>query len=406
MRSCLVCAAADVEEILDLGVTALANKFLTSEELSKVEPRFPLRLGFCSQCAHVQLLEIVPSRLMFEDYLYVSAASDTLRAHLHDLSDVIVHRCRLTTEDLVVDIGCNDATLLRGFKRHNVKTLGVDPAENLAALNGNSDVERYIGFFNSATASRIVGRWGRASVITLTNTFPHIQDLHDFLIGIQTLLAPGGTLVIEAHYLLDVLEQDAFDTIYHEHVSYWALGPMKRLFATAGLEIVSAERLPVHHGQLRVFVQRTGEGKANASVSAILTQEQSEGIDKMEVFHAFRDRTIAVRQNLRRTILDLRRESKRIVAYGAPAKGNTLLGFLKVGPEMIEYIVDRSPLKQGRYTPGTHIPVFPTERLLKDQPDYVVLLAWNFIDEILEQQQEYRRRGGKFIIPIPTVRFA
>lgn len=401
---CIVCEKTTVEQFLDLGHTALANKFLTKAELAVAEAKYPLRVGFCHTCGHVQLTEAVPPGAMFEDYLYVSSASDTLKAHLYDLSDVVVERHQLSAEDLVIDIGCNDATLLTGFKRHGVKTLGVDPAENLAELTKHNGIERYVGFFTSKTAAEIVRKWGQASAITATNTFPHIPELQDFVNGIKTALAPGGVFVIEAHYLIDILEQCAFDTIYHEHVSYWALGPMMHLFGKHGMEIVDAERLPLHHGQLRVTVQRKGEGQPKSTVTQILEAEERLGVNQFKTYQRFEQQTRKLKEDLRRTLKELRASGKRVAGYGAPAKGNTLLGFLEIGTELVEYIVDRSPLKQGRYAPGVHIPVVAPERLLTDKPDYVVLLAWNFVDEILEQQAEYRRRGGKFIIPVPEVK--
>jgi SAM-dependent methyltransferase len=400
---CIVCRQVTVQQFLDLGQTALANKFLSAEELSHPEAVYPLRTGFCHTCGHVQLLEAVPPAAMFEDYLYISSASDTLKAHLYDLSDLLTERYRLKVEDLVIDIGCNDGTLLQGFRRHGVRTLGVDPAANLAELTRANGIERYVEFFNSETAKHIVDKWGRAALITATNTFPHIPGLSDFIEGIKTALAPGGVFIIEAHYLVDLLEQGAFDTIYHEHVSYWALGPLVYLFAQHGMEAVQTERLPLHHGQLRVAVQRQGEGQAHPSVAQLLAMERGLGIDQFATYQRFAQQTQQLKIELHRTLRELRNLGKRVAGYGAPAKGNTLLGFLEIGPELVPYIADRSPLKQGRYTPGTHILVVPPERLLADQPEYVLLLAWNFVDEVLAQQAEYRRRGGKFIIPFPRV---
>jgi SAM-dependent methyltransferase len=400
---CIVCTGTSLFPFLDLGETALANKFRTEEELHEPEPRYPLGLSFCRDCSHVQLTDFVPPAAMFEDYLYLSSASSTLTRHLHGLSDVIVERYHPGPSDLVIDIGCNDGTLLEGFSRHGVRTLGVDPARNLAELSRNGS-KRYVGFFNSRSAEEITERWGQAAVVTATNTFPHIPDLHDFVSGIEKVLAPGGVFVIEAHYLLDLLEQVAFDTVYHEHVSYWALRPMIELFGRHCLQVVDVERLPIHHGQLRVAVQR-GDGDATApSVGGVLAQEREAGLDRLETFEEFAAETRALKAELTNTLEQLRAEGKRIAGYGAPAKGNTLLGYLELGPDLIEYIADRSTLKQGRYTPQTRIPVVEPERLLEDQPDYVVLLAWNFADEILEQQAEYRRRGGRFIVPVPEVR--
>lgn len=400
---CIVCNNENVEEFLDLGSTALANKFLTREETLKVEPAFPLKVGFCHDCGHVQLTERVPPHAMFDDYLYMSSASDTLKNHLYDLSDIVVEWGRLTSNDLVIDIGCNDATLLSGFKRHGVRVLGVDPAANLAELTRGNGIDRHVGFFTAESAQQIVKKWGHAKAITATNTFPHIPALRDFVTGIKTALAPGGVFVIEAHYLVDMLDQGAFDTIYHEHVSYWALGPMARLFEDNGMQIVDVERIPLHHGQVRVFVQRKGEGQVKASVGELLAKEKSLGIHKFETYKGFAKQTQSIKVNLRSTLQELLKSGKKLAGYGAPAKGNTLLCFLEIGPDILSYIADKSPLKQGLFTPGTHIPVVAPDRLLVDQPDYVLLLAWNFADEIMDQQKEYRRRGGKFIIPVPEV---
>lgn len=401
--SCIVCGGESVEQFLDLGETALANKFLTEDELDTPEPTYPLRVGFCHGCGHVQLTERVPPSAMFEDYLYLSSASDTLRSHLYELSDIVVTRHDLTPDDLVIDIGCNDGTLLLGFARHGVRTLGVDPARNLAELAEHSGIDRFVGFFDSHSSREIVDRWGHASVITATNTFPHIPELHDFMDAIGRALAPGGAFVIEAHYLVDMLEQGAFDTIYHEHVSYWALGPMQTLFERHGMQAVHAERLPIHHGQLRITVQRQGEGDVDSSVGRFLERERELEIDRFSTYEAFAGETHRIKQELNETVATLLHDHNRVVGYGAPAKGSTLLSFLELGPDKISYIVDRSPLKQGRYTPGSHIPVVAPERLLTDQPDYVLLLAWNFADEVLDQQADYRGRGGRFIIPVPRV---
>jgi hypothetical protein len=402
---CILCRAELPEPFLDLGRTALANKFLLPDEVGEEEPSFPLRVTRCAECRHVQLAELVPPSLMFEDYLYVSAASDTLREHLHDLADVVVTRRGLGSGDLVIDVGANDATLLQGFAAHGVRTLGVDPAVNLAEHAAPSGIDRYTGFFGAASARQIVERWGQAAAITATNTFPHIPDLHDFMTGIDTALAPGGAFVIEAHYLLDILEQLAFDTVYHEHVSYWALDPMQRLFGQHGMHVTSAERLPIHHGQLRVFVQRIGEGAPDESVERTLASESEHALLELETWQGFADRVNALKRDLHVALAELRNEGHTVGGYGAPAKGSTLLSFLDLGPNDIVWIADRSPLKQGRVTPGSHIPIVAPDRLVKEQPKAVLLLAWNFADEILGQQRDYIAAGGRFILPVPEVRF-
>jgi SAM-dependent methyltransferase len=403
-RSCILCSSPEVEEFLDLGKTALANQFLRADQINGKEPRYPLRVGFCHGCGHVQLTESVPPAEMFDNYLYISSASDTLKNHLWDLSDLLVQRYGLGSQDLVIDIGCNDGTLLRGFQRHGVRLLGVDPAKNLTAFTAGAGIERCTELFTAASAAEIAGRCGPASLITATNTFPHIQKLDDFIDGIKTALKPGGVFVIEMHYLLDLIEQVAFDTVYHEHVSYWALGPMRKLFQAHGMDVMDAERVPLHHGQLRVHVQRRGEGEVQPGVAKVLAEEVAAGLDKISTYREFAERTLKIKRDLHQTLAGFAHNGETVAGYGAPAKGNTLLGFLDIGPELLPYIVDRSPLKQGLFTPGTHIPVVEPERLLADQPNYVLLLAWNFVDEIVEQQAEYRKRGGKFMVPVPEVR--
>ena len=402
--ACMLCGCAAVEEFLDLGATALANQFLAAGEINGKEPKYPLRVGFCRSCGHVQLTQSVPPQAMFETYLYISSASDTLKHHLWDLGDQLVRRYDLGTPDLVIDIGCNDGTLLRGFQRHGVRPLGVDPAQNLSAFTDGSGIERYTELFSATSAKEIVAHWGQASLVSATNTFPHIQNPADFVAGIKTVLKPGGAFVIEMHYLLDMIEQVAFDTIYHEHVSYWALGPMKRFFEEHGMMVVDAERVPLHHGQLQVHLQRAGEGTVQPGVDEILAAERAARLDQFSTYRKFAEQAKKIKRDLHQTLNDLAHKGERVAGYGAPAKGNTLLSFLDIGPKLLPYIVDRSPLKQGLFTPGTHIPVVAPERLLADQPDYVLLLAWNFVDEIVEQQAEYRKRGGKFMVPVPEVR--
>jgi SAM-dependent methyltransferase len=401
---CLVCRSEDVETFLDFGSSALANKFPTAAELAQPEPRHPLCLGFCHGCGHVQLTAQVPPSAMFEDYLYISSASETLKAHFADLAQTLTERCGLGAADLVIDIGCNDATLLRCFRALGVRTLGVDPARNLAQRADAQGIERHCGFFDAQSAAEIVARWGRAKLITATNTFPHIPDLGGFVRGIDRALAPGGVFVVEAHYLVDFLEQAAFDTVYHEHVSYWALGPMQRLFERHGMEVVRAERLPIHHGQLRASVQRRGEGTVDATIEERLADERAHQIARIETWRGFAAHARRVKADLLERLRTLRRAGRRVAGYGAPAKASTLLEFLEIGPDLVEVLVDRSPLKQGRYTPGTHIPIVAPDWIEQHHPDVLLLLAWNFADEIIAQQAAFLEGGGRFLLPLPEVR--
>ena len=404
MTACIACGGTAIREFLDLGSMSLANKFLTRDEVKQGgEASYPLVVGFCDSCGHVQLTDPVAPPAMFDNYLYISSMSDTLKGHLHDLSRTMVHRLGLGADSLVVDIGSNDGTLLSGFRGEGVRTLGVDPAANLAEMARRVGVETVTAYFGKETARRLVAQYGPAALITSTNSFPHIPDLEDLLSGVDIMLAPDGAMVIEAHYLRDLLEQNAFDTIYHEHVSYWALGPMKTLLERFGLEPVMVERLPLHHGQLRVTIRRQGSGPVDESVARTMAEERAAGLDRFETYQAFARKALALRELLTSMLDKLAAEGRRVVGYGAPAKSSTLITFLGLGPENLAYIADKSPLKQGRYTPGAHIPVVSPEHLLADQPDYVVLLAWNFADEIMAQLEDYKRQGGKFILPIPEV---
>jgi len=400
---CLVCGTGEMEEFLNLGRTPLANRFLEVSELGQAEAEFPLRTGFCTGCHHVQLLERVPPPNLFEHYLYISSMSETLKKHLDDLAGTVSRRYRLTGRDLVVDIGSNDGTLLSGFVRRGAQVLGVDPASNLAGLARDKGVETVTAYFGAETARRIRGECGAARVITATNSFPHIPDLTDYLKGVDRLLEPDGVLVIEAHYLMDMLDQRAFDTIYHEHVSYWALGPAQRLFQDHGFEVIDVDRLPLHHGQLRMWVQRKGTSAVRTSVVRLLQEEGKRGLDQLDTYRRFAAGARMVKRDLSRLLEKIKFEGKSVAGYGAPAKGTTLLSYLELGPETIDFIADRSPLKQGRYAPGSHIPIVAPERIEEEQPDYLLLLAWNFAGEIMQQLAGYHKQGGRFIVPVPDV---
>jgi hypothetical protein len=404
MTTCLVCHSEDVRAFLDLNETALANKFLRPEEAGTAEAAYPLRVGFCLNCNHVQLMECVPPQAMFDDYLYISSMSDTLVTHLTGLAKTVSERFDLGADDLVVDVGCNDGTLLKGFRSHGAKTLGVEPATNLTEMSREAGLDVVNAYFGSETADALRAKHGLARVISLTNVFPHLPFLDDFMTGVQTLLDDDGVLVLEAHYLQDLLSHRAFDTVYHEHVSYWSLRPIIKLFERFGMEVVDVARLPIHHGQLRVYAQRKGVATPSPAVATLIAEELEAGFDSYETFTHFADEVLGLKRDLWDLLNSLSASGQKIAAYGAPAKGSTLLSFFEIGPDTVPYIADKSPLKQGRVTPGTHIPVVPPSHIEEEKPDYMILLAWNFADEIMAQQAAYRAGGGRFIIPVPEVR--
>lgn len=403
MTHCIGCHSIQVEAFLDLGNTALANKFLLPQEVGAKEKVYPLAVGFCHACAHVQLMDRVAPQAMFDEYLYISSLSTTLVAHLNSLADAVLRRFACRERDLVVDIGSNDGTLLQSFARSGVRTLGIDPARNLEPLARAKGINVVADYFNASTAERIVAGYGQAKVVTATNVFLHIPELSGFMSGLEHVLAKDGAFVVEAHYLGDLLEQCAFDTIYHEHCSYWSLTSVSRMFAQFGFEVFDVERLPIHHGQMRIFVGRHGAYPVAHSVQTLLQEEVGAGLTSFETFTRFAERVARLREELQVAVLGWRSAGRRVVGYGAPAKGNTLISYLGLGPDDLEYICDKSTLKQGRVTPGSHIPVVDPERLATEQPDYVLLLAWNFAAEILAEQSAYRRRGGKFVIPVPAI---
>lgn len=403
--SCLVCGNSAVAVVLDLGKTAPANNFILPDELALNRERFfPLRLGLCRNCGHVQLVDHVPPEVMFDHYLYMSSASSTLTEHLRDLARTVTKNLNLRPNNLVVDIGCNDGTLLEGFRLAGVdRRIGVDPAANLAAAARSKGAEVITAYFAPGIAASIRDTHGAAAALTMTNTFPHIPDLPSLLRAVDRLLAEDGALVLEAHYLVDLMEMCAFDTIYHEHVSYWALKPMVRLFKVHGFDVFDIERLPIHHGQIRAWVCRSGKRPISDRVTETLAAEHTQGLDRPEPYLRMAAHIQKIKSDLVARIRDVHGRGGRVVGYGAPAKGSTLLSFFNLGPDDLDYIADRNLLKQGRLTPGSHIPVVSPERIFADRPDSVVLFAWNFADEIVQQLSSYLQSGGRIIVPIPDV---
>lgn len=404
---CRICKSRDLNEFLSLGKTPLANSFLAKGQLSQKEDSFPLAVCFCQNCKLVQLTYVVPAEIMFRNYVYVSSTSNTFKKHFTEMAEDISKEFNLDESSLAVDIGSNDGILLKGFQKFNVQTIGVEPAANVAKIAEENGVETINSFFNEDAAKEIVARKGHADVITAANVFAHVNNIDEFTENVKFLLKKDGIFVIEVQYFVDTVQKMTFDNIYHEHLSYFTLTSLAYFFKRHGMEIFDARMVDSHGGSLRAFVKKNeGKHKANKDVDKILKYEKEIGIDNLELYRGFAGRVYMVKSKLKSYIKDIKNQGMRIAGYGAPAKSTTLLNFCGIGSDFLDYIVDDSPLKIGLYTPGTHIPVVGPDFIDKKKPDYILILAWNFAEEILAKTKKYSSHNIKFIIPLPEPRMA
>ena len=406
--ACRGCGApgAELVPLLDLGVTPLANRLLTLGQLTETEPTYPLDLVFCPRCTLLQITETVPPEELFRDYLYFSSFSDAMVRHAKEHAEKLIAARNLGPESLVVEAASNDGYMLQAFVHRGVPVLGIEPARNIAKVARERGVDTIEEFFSADLAGKLAAEGKSADVLLGSNVLAHVADLNGFVQGIKRILKPDGRSVIEAPYAKDMLDHVEFDTIYHEHLCYFSLTALDRLFRRYGLELVDVERVAIHGGTIRFTTAHAGAAHPSDAVVALLEEERAWGVEKPEAYFSFARRVEELKRALVARLAALKAEGKTIAAYGASAKGSTLLNYFGIGKETLDFVVDRSTHKQGRFTAGTHIPILAPEHLLVAKPDYVLLLTWNFADEILAQQAEYRRGGGQFLIPIPELRVA
>lgn len=402
--TCRACGSSNTYMFLSMGSHPPANQLLRQSQLGGPEPSFPLDAHVCLDCALIQVPNNVPPEF-FRHYVYVPSAATTMHVHFAALAEDIKARFAPGAGDLVVDIGSNDGLFLSFCNRIGFRTLGIEPAVNLTEVARKKGIETLNEYFQPETASIAAARYGRAKVIVTTNTFNHIDDLRLFMTGVDTLLASDGVFIVEVPQATTLIENNAFDTIYHEHVSEFSVRSLCELMRPFGIRIFDIRQIPVHGGSMRVYGQRTGTGRPlNPVVDEWLERERQAGLFSRETYDAFRARVETVGGRLLRMLDELKAAGKRIAGYGCPAKGSTLLNFYRIGTDRLEFLADKNELKQGLFSPGMHIPVVAPEQILQHPPDYLLVLAWNFADEIMQEQAEFRRRGGRFIIPIPEPR--
>ncbi|HZS81560.1 MAG TPA: class I SAM-dependent methyltransferase [Stellaceae bacterium] len=401
-EACRFCGGS-LHSVVDLGMSPLCESFLTAPQLDRMEPFYPLHLRVCGDCFLAQLPKYVAPQEIFGEYAYFSSYSDAWLAHARDYVGMITERLRLDRTSQVVELASNDGYLLQYFVKRGIPALGIDPAANVAAAARARGVETIVDFFGASLAERLRRQGRSADLVIANNVLAQVPDLNDFVAGIAMLLKPQGVATVEFPHLMRLIAENQFDTIYHEHFSYFSLSTAQRIFARHGLGLFDVEELWSHGGSLRLYLAPKGSNHAaRASVAALIERERAAGLRDLAAYRAFAERVAETKRRLLDLLIAARRSGKRIAGYGAPGKGNTLLNYCGIRTDFLDYTVDRNPYKHGKFLPGTHIPIFPPERIAETKPDYVLVLPWNLKDEILRQLAYIRDWGGRFILPIPS----
>lgn len=400
---CRFCKSLSLHTFVDLGMSPLCESFLAADQLNQMEPFYPLHVYVCENCLLVQLQEYVRPEDIFTEYAYFSSYSDTWLRHSKDYADMVVERFNLGLHSRVVELASNDGYLLQYFVQKGIPVLGIEPAANVAETAIGKGVTTVVKFFGSKTAHEVAGASGKADLIIGNNVLAQVPDLNDFVAGMQILLKPDGIITMEFPHLMSLMESNQFDTIYHEHFSYFSFAVVERVFAAHALTLFDVEKLSTHGGSLRIYACHTEDAgkQVTTRVKVLKAAEEAAGVLRIDTYFSFAKKVEETKHKLLEFLIGAKRQGKSIAGYGAPGKGNTLLNYCGVRTDFIDYTVDRNPYKHGKYTPGTHIPIFHPNKISETKPDYVFILPWNLKDEIMKQLAYINEWGGRFVIPIP-----
>lgn len=401
--TCRFCGAPLTHTFADLGMSPLANAYIRPEQLRQMEPYYPLQVFVCGQCFLVQLEEFENPEEIFGDYAYFSSYSETWLQHARNYAHEMLRRFTLNSESKVIEIASNDGYLLRNFVEAGVPVLGIEPARNVAEAAAKRGIPTLVRFFGTALGKDLADEGIQADLLVGNNVLAHVPDLNDFVAGMKLALKPTGVITMEFPHLLRLMVERQFDTIYHEHFSYFSFSAVERVFAHHGLTLFDVEELPTHGGSLRIYGRHTEDAThpISTKVDELRASEKRLGFDRLEHYLGFHNEIWKIKRDLLLFLIQAKAEGKTVVGYGAPAKGNTLLNYCGVGRDLIDFTVDRNPHKQGHYLPGTHIPIYAPERIIETRPEYVLILPWNLKDEIMRAESHICEWGGQFVVPIP-----